>query len=135
MNLFHFYFVIKFSWKLQLRDFFFLKKNRKRNESVCKHRFQSWNTVTFFVFQRILRQKYSHYLIWLYTDCMCQEEDTIKKYFGKFLWILILLTKHFTDCMLLSSILANWLNVCIRTKWLWVRIPLQSLKHFINVQN
>ena len=22
----------------------------------------------------------------------------------------------------------EWLSVCLRTKWLWVRVPLQSLK-------
>ena len=26
------------------------------------------------------------------------------------------------------SSLAKWLSVCLRTKWLWVRIQLQSLK-------
>ena len=25
------------------------------------------------------------------------------------------------------AILAKWLSVCLRTKWLWVRVPLQSL--------
>ena len=27
-----------------------------------------------------------------------------------------------------NSSLAKWLNVHVRTKWLWVRVPLQSLK-------
>ena len=33
--------------------------------------------------------------------------------------------------------LPKWLSVRLRTKWLWVRIPLQSLKHFtgLNIKN
>ena len=31
--------------------------------------------------------------------------------------------------------LAKWLSVRLRTKWLWVRVPLQSLKHYIFVIN
>ena len=27
--------------------------------------------------------------------------------------------------------LAKWLSVRLRTKWLWVRVPLQSLKYLI----
>ena len=29
--------------------------------------------------------------------------------------------------------LAKWLSVHLRTKWLWVRVPLQSLKYFIKI--
>ena len=31
--------------------------------------------------------------------------------------------------MRMYFILAKWLSVRLRTKWLWVRIPLQSLKN------
>ena len=31
----------------------------------------------------------------------------------------------------MSVRLAKWLSVCLRTKWLWVRVPLQSLKRLI----
>ena len=36
-----------------------------------------------------------------------------------------------TDCMFLSASLAKWLSVRLRTKWLWVRVPLQYWYRFI----
>ena len=31
--------------------------------------------------------------------------------------------------------LAKWLTVCLRSKWLWVRVPLQSLIESITQEN
>ena len=35
---------------------------------------------------------------------------------------------YYKSCLKLMASLANWMSVRLWTKWLWVRVPLQSLK-------
>ena len=46
----------------------------------------------------------------------------------KWLTYCLVLNKHSTMLNVTGLSFAKWLSVRLRTKWLWVRVPLQSLK-------
>ena len=62
----------------------------------------------------------------LYVLIMSRTHFRMNPHFG---YILVTLWSHFTRI----HNLVKWLSVCLRTLWLWVRVPLESLNSIFKV--
>ena len=61
-----------------------------------------------------------NYRVWIHSETRTWHDKNIQSN-GPYRWVLTTQLNHLAS-------LAKWLSVRLRIKWLWVRIPLQSLK-------